>query len=65
MKATIDRFEGDKAVLVFNEGQQLVVNKSDLPAESRESDILTISFSAEAQAKSVLNEILKTNDNEA
>ena len=62
MKATIDRFEGDKAVLVLEDGHQLLVNNAELLPDSKESDVLTLSFAAEAQAKAVLNEILKTKE---
>jgi hypothetical protein len=41
--ATIDRFEGDVAVLlVGDEGTVVNVNRSDLPTEVRQGDVLRL-----------------------
>lgn len=66
MRLTVDRFEGDRAVLRTNAGQELVVPRGEIPANVHESDVLTISFGTDAEAtdaraqraKDVLNEIL-------
>lgn len=70
MQLTIDRFEGDRAVLRTNAGQELVVPRNELPAHAREGDVLTISFGQDAaatderaqRAKDMLNEILSSNN---
>lgn len=66
MRLTIDRFEGDRAVLRTDAGQELVVPRGELHAHAREGDVLTVSFGADSEAtdaraqraKDVLNEIL-------
>ena len=66
MRLTIDRFEGDRAVLRTNAGQELVVPRGEIPAHAREGDILTVSFGTDGKAtdvraqraKDILNEIL-------
>jgi hypothetical protein len=64
MQLTIDRFEGDRAVLRTNAGQdpavqseglntagqELVVPKREVPATAREGDALTVNFSTDASA---------------
>lgn len=45
MKAVIDRFEGDQAVLLLGEReQQLVVSRSVLPQEATEGSWLRVYF---------------------
>lgn len=66
MRLTIDRFEGDRAVLRTNAGQELVVPRGELSTQTREGDVLTVSFATDApatseraqRAKDMLNEIL-------
>ncbi|MDP2860339.1 MAG: DUF3006 domain-containing protein [bacterium] len=43
MKATVDRIEGEMAVLRLG-GQELTVHNRFLPENVREGDILTVSF---------------------
>jgi hypothetical protein len=44
MRACLDRFEDNKAVLVFEDGREsVVVPRGLLPADCREGDILAIS----------------------
>jgi len=63
MNIIIDRFEGDRVVLLFPNRQQVIVNRSDLPATVKEGDTLRLNLagSNDEQAKAVLNEILKPN----
>lgn len=66
MQGIIDRFEGDKAVIIFKDSQQLVLSRDELPQESKEGDeidfgvLSTDSSDSEEQAKAVLNEILNS-----
>lgn len=48
-KYTVDRFEGELAVLLFreNESIEVVEKRSELPQEVREGDILYLEFAAE------------------
>lgn len=65
MKAVIDRFEDNKAVLRV-EGQELIISKTELPKEAKEGSTLFILISEHASeeaarekmAKTLLNEIL-------
>lgn len=69
MNIIIDRFEGDKAVIILPNDQKVVISRSDLPENAKESDSLKLVFvgddvaklSGEDQAKAILNEILKSN----
>ena len=66
LTATIDRIEEDKAILVFDDGQKLIIPINKLPANSSAGKILEINLNAnenetnekERLAKDVLNEIL-------
>ncbi len=40
--ATIDRFEGEWAVLILENGQELTVNRDQLPAAAEEGDWLYV-----------------------
>lgn len=68
LKLTIDRFEGDKAVLIAENGEQIIWPKNKLPEQAREGMVLNFNVqnSEEAEkdkkelAKNILNEILKT-----
>ena len=44
LSATVDRWEGDKAVLRLEEGQELVVDIKDLPKGTKEGSVLSLSF---------------------
>ncbi len=67
MQALLDRFESGNAVLKIM-GQELIVPKKDLPKNAHEGSALFLLFSQDASeeahreklAKSILNEILKT-----
>ena len=68
-KIELDRIEGDKAVLYFEEGVELVLPAKTLPKGSKEGDTLIMMLATEKAeterkektAKEILNEILKTN----
>lgn len=70
MKATLDRFEGNSALLRIEGGQELVVSKQELPKNAHEGSAFFLIFSAspseeahrEKLAKSILNEILHTEE---
>ncbi len=47
MEAIIDRIEGDKAVVILKDGQQLIIPVSKLPPGAGEGAALTISFEAD------------------
>jgi len=71
IKLTIDRFEGEKAVLKTDSGHNIAWPKNNLPDNCHEGSILFFNITTEEGfeeqkrnlAKSVLNEILNTNDN--
>ena len=70
LKATIDRFEGEKAVLILEDGQRLVVDKEKLDASLKEGDVVYLSFTFSARetadkeksAKNILKQLLKRED---
>ena len=72
IQATIDRIEGGKAVLVLADGQQLIIDKKEFAEEIKEGDIVYLSISLnpeateakQAQAKDLLQEILKKQNEE-
>ncbi|HAM88268.1 MAG: hypothetical protein US83_C0010G0089 [Candidatus Falkowbacteria bacterium GW2011_GWC2_38_22] len=65
-KATIDRFENDKAVLVLKNKETIIWPKNLLPDNAQEGMVLEISIYDDKsetekntkQAKNILNEIL-------
>jgi hypothetical protein len=67
LKTTIDRFEGEYAVLIYGGKEQLLWPKDKLPEGSREGDILVLAAKRdedarkdrEELAKAVINELLK------
>jgi hypothetical protein len=66
LSATIDRFEGDKAVLRFEDGQELVLERNLLPAQTHEGAQLFLELKnnnlesdKQAEAKRLLMEILQ------
>lgn len=71
LSATVDRFEEEKAVLKFADGQTLNVPIACLPENIGEGSVLSVYFGEEdkavteeknEQAKNLLNEILKVNN---
>lgn len=71
MKVTIDRIEENKAVLIFDNSQELLIDITELPKDSKEGDVLEIIFQSslesaqrQQQAKAILNEILGEELNE-
>ena len=43
MQAVIDRFEGDQAILLLNDGQeQIIASRQSLPPEAKQGDWLNI-----------------------
>jgi hypothetical protein len=67
LQATVDRFEEDKAVLILQDGQTLIIDRKYLADNIKEGAIvyLTISLNSvktetqETEAKKLLQEILK------
>lgn len=65
-KATVDRFEGDFAILAIEDGQKLNWPKNKLPKNVKEGSIVWLSLSSDEEAtknqrelaKEILNEIL-------
>jgi hypothetical protein len=63
---TLDRFEGDKAVLLDENDEQLILPSDYLPKTAKEGEILVLSIQTlefekkqrEQKAKDLLNEIL-------
>ncbi|MCK4553724.1 DUF3006 domain-containing protein [Candidatus Parcubacteria bacterium] len=69
IKITIDRFEGNKAVLKTEDNNEIIWPKGKLPEQAREGMILNFNITDDAQAekekkelaKDILNEILTPN----
>jgi uncharacterized protein (DUF2225 family) len=67
LKATIDRFEGDFAILSLEDGQKLNWPKEKLPKNIKEGAVLWLSILEDKEAtqkqrelaKEILNEILR------
>ncbi|MFC1598527.1 DUF3006 domain-containing protein [Patescibacteria group bacterium] len=72
LKATIDRFEDHKAVLVLEDEQKLIISMDILAEDIREGDVVFLSVDKNEQetteqqklAKNILKEILKKPENE-
>ncbi|OGF23635.1 hypothetical protein A3H09_02605 [Candidatus Falkowbacteria bacterium RIFCSPLOWO2_12_FULL_45_13] len=66
IKLTIDRLEGNKAVLITQDGQAVVWPKNKLPAGLREGSALSFNIAEESErelkdkqtAKDIINEII-------
>jgi hypothetical protein len=66
IKLTLDRFEGNKAVLITANGQQIIWPKDQLPAGLPDGSILIFALFKEKErekkdkqtAKDILNEII-------
>ncbi|WP_077212033.1 DUF3006 domain-containing protein [Bacillus dakarensis] len=58
-KYTVDRFEGEQAVLLFREDEsiQVLKNKTELPADVSEGDILYLQFNEDGEL--VSSKVLK------
>lgn len=69
-KLTIDRLEGDKAVLKTEDGQSIIWPKNTLPKDAREGMVLNFNITDDEKeekndrqlAKDILNEILDTKE---
>ncbi len=69
----IDRFEGDTAVISFDDGQKLHYPKSLLSADAHEGSAVTITINTDGQAEAhrqqlaqaVLKELINPTDKEA
>jgi hypothetical protein len=67
LKAAIDRFEGDYAVIKTEDGQEILWPKKNLPDDAKEGSALRLSASTSQTdeeertklAKTLLNEILQ------
>ncbi|MBI5071955.1 DUF3006 domain-containing protein [Candidatus Falkowbacteria bacterium] len=67
IKAAVDRFEGDSAVIKTEDGQEIIWPKKDLPDDAKEGSALRLSISTSQTdeeeraklAKTLLNEILQ------
>lgn len=66
LPAVLDRFEGDKAVIRFDDGQTLVLPKADLFNQYKEGDALyflvspdqNLTLAREKLAKALLDDLL-------
>lgn len=67
IKAAIDRFEGDSAVIKTEDGQELLWPKNELPPDAKEGTAVRLNISTSQTdeeertklAKTLLNEILQ------
>lgn len=73
IKAVIDRFEGNKAILLFDDTEdQVVWPKDKLPETVAEGDILTVQLEIDAEATAIarkeaaalLQRVLRQNKND-
>lgn len=72
IKATIDRFEGEVAVIKTDDGQEILWPKKDLPEDAKEGSALRLNASTSQGdeeertklAKTLLNEILQPKKDE-
>lgn len=70
IKATIDRLEEDKVVLVLDNKEQIVLHKNNFDFTLKEGDVIYINLSQsqsetkdqENLAKNIINEILTKKD---
>ena len=47
LRGVVDRYEGDYAVLVFDDGQRLLWHREQLPTGAREGVVVTIALSVD------------------
>jgi len=67
IKLTVDRFEGDKAVLIDSDGTAIIWPKNKLPADVHEGSALNFDIREAAErekqdqqtAKDIINEIIQ------
>lgn len=73
IKAVIDRFEGNKAILLFDDTEdQVVWPKDKLPEPAAEGDVLTVQIEIDAEATAIarkeaaalLQRVLRQNEND-
>jgi len=72
LKGVVDRFEGDKAVVRLDDGQQVIWPVNDLPEGVSEGEAVRLvlytakddEVEREELAKAILNEILKDEGDE-
>ncbi len=72
IKTTLDRFEGKRAVLIMESGDEIIIAKNLLPENAKESNIYYISIKENPakketnmkNAKEILNEILNPTSSE-
>ena len=72
IKVTIDRFEGDKAVLITEKSDTIIWPKKDLPPDAKEGEGLIIAITGDIEkdkdsrqlAKDILNEIINPEKND-
>lgn len=68
LKATIDRFEGESAVIKTENSQEIIWPKNNLPEDAKEGTAIRLNLSTSKTdeeeraklAKTLLNEILQT-----
>ncbi len=68
LKFTIDRIEGDKAILMTDDGNTIIWPKNKLPSDTREGMVLNFNILSDLEtekgkkelAKEILNDILDT-----
>jgi len=59
LKAIVDRFEDNYAVLSFDDGQRLNFPKNQLPKDTKEGGVILLSATNQKElAQEILNEIL-------
>ncbi len=51
LRGVVDRIEGDVAVVVMSDGNQLLVKQYHLPEDVAEGSVLDVSFSLNAEAE--------------
>jgi hypothetical protein len=67
-RLTIDRFEEDRAVVVTDDDQSLILPRAALPNDAREGDVLKLRFQVDkpateglrAQARALQDDLKKT-----
>ncbi len=70
LKAIVDRFEGEKAVIIFSDGQKLIIDRKNLIDSIKPGDAVYVSLTLdraetatqENLARNILKEILKKED---
>lgn len=68
IETTIDRFEGEKAIIKTKDNESIIWPKNKLPTEAKEGSVIVINIQNAQEkesdkkqlAKDILNEILRT-----